>query len=162
MVIGMYPGSFDPITFVHIDIAARASQMFDMVYIAVVYTKPSKGFWFTTEERVELCREATSHLKNVEVISYTGLSVDTERELDAKAMVRGLRMGSDFEYEFELDLNNQKLAPEIDTVYLITKLEHIYIKSSLLREIVESKGRIDHIVPPNVKAALEERSRSAI
>ena len=77
-------------------------------------------------------------------------------------MVRGLRMGSDFEYEFELDLNNQKLAPEIDTVYLISKLEHIYIKSSLLREIVESKGRIDHIVPPNVKAALEERSRSAI
>ena len=162
MVIGMYPGSFDPITFGHIDIAARASQMFDKGYIAVVYTKPSKAFWFTTEERVELCREATSHLKNVEVISYTGLSVDTAKELDAKAMVRGLRMGSDFEYEFELDLNNQKLAPEIDTVYLISKLEHIYIKSSLLREIVESKGRIDHIVPPNVKAALEERSRSAI
>ena len=162
MVIGMYPGSFDPITFGHIDIAARASQMFDKVYIAVVYTKPSKAFWFTTEERVELCREATSHLKNVEVISYTGLSVDTAKALDAKAMVRGLRMGSDFEYEFELDLNNQKLAPEIDTVYLISKLEHIYIKSSLLREIVESKGRIDHIVPPNVKAALEERSRSAI
>ncbi len=162
MVVGMYPGSFDPITFGHIDIAARASQMFDKVYIAVVYTKPSKSFWFTTEERVELCREATAHLKNVEVISYTGLSVETAKELDAKAMVRGLRMGSDFEYEFELDLNNQKLAPEIDTVYLISKLEHIYIKSSLLREIVESKGRIDHIVPSNVAAALKERARSAI
>jgi pantetheine-phosphate adenylyltransferase len=160
MVVGMYPGSFDPITYGHIDIAARASQLFEKVYIAVVYTKPSKSFWFSTEQRVQLCKDALAHLPNVEVVSYTGLSVDTVKKLGAKAMIRGLRMGSDFEYEFELDLNNQKLAPDVDTVYLISKLEHIYIKSSLLREIVESDGRIDHIVPANVASALHERTNS--
>ncbi len=160
MVTAIYPGSFDPLTYGHIDIALRASHLFDKVYLGVVYTKPSKSFWFNTEERMELCKEALSHIPNVEVISYSGLTVDVAENLGAQVMVRGLRMGSDFEYEFELALNNEKLNSNIDTMYLISRLEHIYIKSSLLREIVEGDGRISHIVPRNVEVAMWERAKS--
>lgn len=162
MVVAIYPGSFDPLTFGHMDIATRAASMFDKIYLAVVYTRPSKSFWFETEERVELCREALGHIPNLEVISYTGLSVQLSHKLGAKIMVRGLRMGSDFDYEFEMALNNRKLATDVDTIYLMSSLEHIYIKSSLLREIVESDGEIDHIVPQNVAAALRDRARSRV
>ena len=162
MTIAIYPGSFDPVTFGHIDIAARASEVFEKVYLAVVYTRPSKSFWFHTEERLEFCKEALCHIPNIEVISYSGLSVDLCHKMEAKVMVRGLRMGSDFDYEFEMALNNQKLAPDVDTVYLMSSLEHIYIKSSLLREIVESNGEISHIVPPNVAAALKDRAHSRV
>jgi len=162
MVVAIYPGSFDPLTFGHMDIAIRAAGMFDKIYLAVVYTRPSKSFWFDTEERVELCREALGHIPNLEVISYTGLSVQLSHKLGAKIMVRGLRMGSDFDYEFEMALNNRKLASDVDTIYLMSSLEHIYIKSSLLREIVESDGEISHIVPQNVAAALRDRARSRV
>ena len=162
MAIAIYPGSFDPITYGHIDIAARAAAIFDRVYVAMVYTKPSKSLMFTTEERVELCQEALCHLPNVEVISYTGLTVELAHRLGAKVMVRGLRMGSDFDYEFEMALNNQKLAPDVDTVYLMASLEHIYIKSSLLKEIVASGGAISHLVPENVAVALRDGSRTPV
>ena len=162
MMIAIYPGSFDPITYGHIDIAVRASEVFDKVYVAVVYTKESKSFWFTTEQRVEMCREALSHLPNVEVISYQGLSVNLAHKLGAQVMVRGLRMSSDFDYEFEMALNNRKLASDVDTVYLMASLEHLYIKSSLLREISDSDGEIGHIVPDNVAAALRDRKRSRV
>ena len=109
---------------------------------------------------MELCKEALSHIPNVEVISYSGLTVDVAENLGAQVKVRGLRMGSDFEYEFELALNNEKLNSNIDTMYLISRLEHIYIKSSLLREIVEGDGRISHIVPRNVEVAMWERAKS--
>lgn len=160
MVIAIYPGSFDPITYGHIDIAKRASSVFDKLYVAMVYTRPSKSMMFTTEERVELCTEALYHLPNVEVMSYTGLTVGLARELGAKVMVRGLRMGSDFDYEFEMSLNNQKLAPDIDTVYLMANLDHIYIKSSLIKEIVAGGGNITHLVPQNVALVLEDKYRS--
>ncbi|MBI2856579.1 MAG: pantetheine-phosphate adenylyltransferase [Chloroflexi bacterium] len=162
MLVAIYPGSFDPVTYGHMDIAARASEIFDKVYVAVVYTRPSKSFWFTTEERVELCRQALCHIPNIEVISYSGLSVELCHKLEARVMVRGLRMGSDFDYEFEMALNNKQLAPDVDTIYLMSSLEHIYIKSSLLREIVEGDGEISHIVPNNVAAALKDRARSRV
>ena len=157
MVIAIYPGSFDPITFGHMDIAARAANIFDKLYLAMVYTKPTKSMMFTTEERVELCRGALCHLPNVEVMSYTGLTVDLAHRLGARVMVRGLRMGSDFDYEFEMALNNQKLAPDIETMYLMANLEHIYMKSSLLKEIAENQGAINHLVPENVAVSLREK-----
>lgn len=157
MRTAVYPGSFDPITYGHVDIATRASAIFDKIYVAMVYTKPSKSLLFTTEERIELCQGALLHLPNVEVISYTGLTVELSRRLGANIMVRGLRMGSDFDYECEMALNNQKLAPDIDTMYLMASLDHIFIKSSLLKEIAASDGTIDHLVPENVAVAMRER-----
>jgi pantetheine-phosphate adenylyltransferase len=162
LVIAVYPGSFDPITFGHMDIAIRAANIFDKVYVAMVYAKPSKSLVFTTEERVELCREALCHVPNIEVIPYTGLTVDLAHTLDAKIMVRGLRMGSDFDYEFEMALNNKKLAPDVDTVYLMASLEHIYIKSSLIKEIVSSNGAIGHLVPHNVAVILRDKYRTLV
>jgi pantetheine-phosphate adenylyltransferase len=162
MVIAIYPGSFDPVTYGHVDIASRAANIFDKVYVAMVYTKPSKSLLFTTEERVELCKEALCNIPNVEVISYTGLTVELAHTLGAKIMVRGLRMGSDFDYEFEMALNNQKLAPDVDTVYLMASLNHMYIKSSLIKEIVAGNGEISHLVPKNVAIVLRDKYRSQV
>lgn len=162
MVIAVYPGSFDPITFGHIDIATRAAEVFDKVYVAVVDVRSSKSLMFTTEERVELSREAMCDTRNIEVIPYTGLTVNLCRKLGAKVMVRGLRMGSDFDYEFEMALNNQKLAPDVDTVYLMASLEHMYIKSSLIKEIVAGHGEISHLVPSNVAVALQDKYRARV
>ncbi len=162
MVIAIYPGSFDPITYGHMDIAVRAASIFEKVYVAMVYTKPSKSLVFTTEERVELCREALCDIPNVEVISYTGLTVELAHRLGAQIMVRGLRIGSDFDYEFEMALNNQKLAPDVDTVYLMASLNHMYIKSSLIKEIVAGDGDITHLVPKNVAVVLRDKYRSLV
>jgi pantetheine-phosphate adenylyltransferase len=162
MVVALYPGSFDPITFGHMDIATRAADVFEKVYVAIVDIRSSKSLMFTTEERVELCREALCNVPNIEVISYTGLTVDLSRRLGARVMVRGLRMGSDFEYELEMALNNQKLALDVETVYLMASLEHIYIKSSLIKEIAASDGKIGHLVPQNVEVALRDLYRSRV
>ena len=162
MVIALYPGSFDPVTFGHMDIVSRASNVFEKVYVAVVDTRSSKSLMFTTEERIELCKEALSHIPNIEVISYSGLTVDISHKLGAAVMVRGLRMGSDFDYEFELALNNQKLASDVDTVYLMASLDHIYVKSSLIKEIAAFDGEISHLVPNNVAVALRDKSRSRV
>lgn len=136
------------------DIANRAAKIFDKLYLAIVSSRSSKSLMFSTEERVELCKVALSSTPNIEVISYAGLTVSTAKEIGATIMIRGLRMGSDFDYEFELDLNNQKLAPEIDTIYLMANLQHIYMKSSLIKEIASNKGSISHLVPNNVEMAL--------
>lgn len=162
MVTALYPGSFDPVTFGHIDIVTRSSSLFEKVYVAVVDTRSSKSLMFTTEERIDLCREALSNLPNIEVIAYSGLTVDVAHRLGTTAMVRGLRMGSDFDYEFELALNNQKLAPDIDTVYLMASLDHIYMKSSLIKEIAGFNGEINHLVPNNVAVALRDKYSSRV
>ena len=160
MVTALYPGSFDPITLGHMDIATRSAALFDKVYVAVVDTRTSKSIMFNTEERVGLCREALCDYPNIEVVPYTGLTVDFARKVGASVMVRGLRMGSDFEYECEMALNNQKLAPEVDTLYLMASLDHIYIKSSLIKEIAAGEGDISHLVPNRVAVALRDRYRS--
>ena len=160
MVTALYPGSFDPITLGHKDIATRSAALFDKVYVAVVDTRSSKSIMFNTEERVALCKDALCDYPNIEVVPYTGLTVDFARKLGASVMVRGLRMGSDFEYECEMALNNQKLAPEVDTLYLMASLDHIYIKSSLIKEIAAGEGDISHLVPNRVAVALRERYRS--
>ena len=160
MVTALYPGSFDPITLGHMDIAIRSAALFDKVYVAVVDTRSSKSIMFNTEERLELCKAALRDYSSIEVIPYTGLTVDLARKLGATVMVRGLRMGSDFEYECEMALNNQKLAPDVDTLYLMASLDHIYIKSSLIKEIAAGEGDISHLVPNNVADALRERLSS--
>ena len=162
MVVAIYPGSFDPITYGHMDIATRAAGLFEKVYVAVVDIRSSKSLMFTTDERVELCKEALCDIPNIEVISYTGLTVDLAHRLEACVMVRGLRMGSDFDYEFELALNNQKLAPDVDTMMLMASLDHIYMKSSLIKEIAASDGNISHLVTPNVASALRDKYRSRV
>ena len=162
MVTALYPGSFDPITYGHMDIVIRASNLLEKVYIAVVDTRSSKSLMFTTEERIQFCKEALYNVPNIEVISYTGLTVDVARNLGASVMVRGLRMGSDFDYEFELALNNQKLAADVDTMYLMASLDHIYMKSSLIKEIAAFDGEINHLVPNNVAVALRDKYRSRV
>lgn len=153
MAIAIYPGSFDPVTKGHVDIAERAAALFDQLIVAV-YDAPPKRLLFTTEERVELMKEALSHLSNVRVASYSGLTVEFARKVKANVIVRGLRMSSDFEREFEMALMNKKLAPDLELICFMTKLEYEFISASILKEVCKLGGCIDGLVPDHVAAAL--------
>jgi pantetheine-phosphate adenylyltransferase len=155
----MYPGSFDPVTLGHVDIATRASAIFDKVIVAV-YAVPSKNLLFSTEERVGLFRKAVEHLPNVEVAEFTGLVVASARQLGAKVIVRGLRSGSDFEYEFEMAYMNKKLAPDIELVCLMASLPYQYVSSSLLKEVIALGGDVSGLVPPRVVEFVKEKLES--
>ena len=159
MVISMYPGSFDPVTLGHVDIATRASAIFDKVVVAV-YAVPSKNLLFSTEERVGLFRKAVEHLPNVEVAEFTGLVVASARQLGAKVIVRGLRSGSDFEYEFEMAYMNKKLAPDIELVCLMASLPYQYVSSSLLKEVIALGGDVSGLVPPRVVEFVKKKLES--
>ena len=159
MTTALYPGSFDPVTNGHLDIVSRASGIFEKLVIGV-YDTPPKNLLFTTEERVGLARKAVSHLKNVEVLTYTGLTVQFAQQIGAQVFVRGLRQGSDFEFEFELALMNRRLAPEIDSTFLMTANEYQFLSSSLLKEAARMGGDIDGLVPDHVAKALLERLRA--
>jgi pantetheine-phosphate adenylyltransferase len=154
--IAIYPGSFDPITNGHLDIATRAAKVFDKVIIGV-YETPSKPLLFSTEERVELIRKAISDLPNVEVQSFSGLTVDFARKVKAKAMVRGLRMSADFEREFDMAMMNKKLFPELECVCLMSSVEYQFLSSSLMKEAASLGGAIDELVPEHVAAALRKK-----
>jgi pantetheine-phosphate adenylyltransferase len=154
--IAIYPGSFDPITNGHLDIATRAAKVFDKVIIGV-YETPSKPLLFSTEERVELIRKAISDLPNVEVQSFSGLTVDFARKVKAKAMVRGLRMSADFEREFDMAMMNKKLFPELECVCLMSSVEYQFLSSSLMKEAASLGGAIDDLVPEHVAAALRKK-----
>lgn len=159
MAVALYPGSFDPVTKGHVDISERASALFDQVIVAI-YDAPPKHLLFTTEERVDLMRKALSHLPNVRVESYSGLTVEFARKVKAQVIVRGLRMSSDFEREFEMALMNKKLAPDVELVCFMTKLEYEFISASILKEVCKLGGCIDDLVPDHVAAALRERLHS--
>ncbi|MDA1096797.1 MAG: pantetheine-phosphate adenylyltransferase [Chloroflexi bacterium] len=160
MTRAIYPGSFDPITKGHLDIAERASFLFEELIICV-YDTPSKSLLFTTDERVKLCEEAVGHLKNVRVTTYTrDLTVALARRLDAKVMVRGLRSGTDFSYEFELALMNRQIASDVESVFLMTSAEYQFVSSSLLKEAASLGGGVMHLVPPGVADALRRKYRS--
>ena len=152
----IYPGSFDPITNGHIDIATRAAELFDHVFLAV-YDRPLKNLLFSTSERLAMAREALKDLPNVSVESYNGLTANYARSVEARAIVRGLRVLSDFELEFQMALTNRKLAPEIETVCLITRQENMFLSSSVCKEIALVGGCVDQMVPPHVARALGER-----
>ena len=153
MVTALYPGSFDPVTVGHLDIAARASRLFDEVVVAV-YDTPSKSLLFTTDERLGLFEQASSHLPNVRVVKYSGLTVRFAREIGAGVIVRGLRSGYDFEYEFEMAFMNSKLEPEVDLVCFMTSQDFVFVSASLLKEVARLGGDIREMVPPNVAEAL--------
>lgn len=159
MTIAVYPGSFDPITNGHLDIATRAARLFDKVIIGV-YDSPAKKLLFTTEERVDLARQSIAGLPNVEVESFGGLVVNFAKEVGAQTIVRGLRVGSDFEREFEMSLMNKKLSPECELVCLMANLKYQFLSSSLLKEVANLVGYIDDLVPKPVAAALKKRVHS--
>ncbi|MFC1974530.1 pantetheine-phosphate adenylyltransferase [Chloroflexota bacterium] len=159
MITAIYPGSFDPITNGHLDIATRAAKLFDKLIIGI-YDIPDKRLLFTTEERVELVRQATVNLPNVDVKSYTGLTVDFAKKVNAQTIVRGLRMSADFEREFDMAIMNKKLFPELELVCLMTNVEYQFLSSSLLKEVASLRGRIDNLVPKHVAAALRKKAES--
>ena len=153
MVIALYPGSFDPVTVGHVDVATRAANLFDKLVIAV-YETPSKSLLFNTEERWKLISNACSHLPNVEVIKFTGLVVRCAKDIGAGVIVRGLRSGSDFEYEFDMAFMNRRLEPDVDLVCFMTSQDYMFVSASLLKEVAKLGGDITDMVPPNVAQAV--------
>ncbi|MFC1937602.1 pantetheine-phosphate adenylyltransferase [Chloroflexota bacterium] len=159
MTVAIYPGSFDPITNGHLDIAARASKLFDKLIIAV-YDMPDKHLMFTTEERVEFTRRAITDLPNVEVEAYTGLTTEFAKKVNARVMVRGLRMSADFQREVDMSMMNKKLFPGLELICLMATIEYQFLSSSLLKEAAALGGDIDGLVPHHVSEALRKRVRS--
>ncbi len=156
MTIALYPGAFDPITNGHLDIASRAAKLFQKVVIGV-YDTPVKDLLFTTEERVDLAKQSLDNLHNVEVQSFSGLTVDFAEKVGAQAIVRGLRIGADFEYEREMALMNNKLSPDIELVCLMASLKYQYLSSSRLKEVAMLGGYVDDLVSKPVAEALKKK-----
>ncbi len=154
----VFPGSFNPFHSGHLDILTRAARVFEEVVVAV-YENPDKPLLFSVEERIELVKESvkTANLGNVQVASFRGLTVDYLKSVEAYVMIRGLRVFSDFEFEFRMALANQRLAPEIEIINFITSEQHIHISSTTVREIASLGGDVSSMVPPNVKDALRKR-----
>ena len=150
------PGTFDPITSGHLDVIARASQLVDEVVVAVADSQ-KKGPLFTLEERVELVRQATAHLSNVRVEPFKGLLVDFAKELDATVVVMGLRAITDFEYEFQMTAMNYQLSPQLETLFIMSPPQYMYLSSSIVREISKMGGDIQQFVPPCVYEALKRK-----
>lgn len=156
MVAAVYPGRFDPVTLGHVDIAQRAATLFDRVVIAV-YDLPPSGCLFSTKKRMELFAEAIGHLDHVEVKPFSGLVVDFARSEQAKALVRGIRAVTDFEAEFDMALMNSKMAPELESVYLMASLEHLFVSGHRIREVASLGYDVSELVPPHVADALSEK-----
>lgn len=153
MVTALYPGSFDPVTVGHVDVATRAANLFEKLVVAV-YETPSKNLLFDTEERVALMTDACKHLPNVEVRKFTGLVVRCAKDIGAGVIVRGLRSGSDFEYEFDMAFMNRRLEPDVDLVCFMTSQDYMFVSASLLKEVAKLGGDITEMVPPNVAQAV--------
>ena len=148
--IAIYPGSFDPCTNGHLDIIERSSKIFEKVIVAVLVNS-SKTPTFTVDERIELLKEATAHIKNVEVVGFNGLLAQFADQQNAKVIIKGLRAVSDFEYEFQMSLTNTKLNPNVETLFMTTKSENMYLSSSIVREVARYGGSIDDMVPAIIK-----------
>ena len=149
MRIGIYPGSFDPVTLGHVDIIKRASTLVDKLYVAVIKNKRKKSL-FTTSERINMLRKVTKDIPNVEIEHFSGLTVDLAMQKEANVIFRGLRAVTDFEYELQLAQTNHKLNPDVDTVFLITNVEYAYLSSSIVREIACYNGAIESFVPESI------------
>lgn len=160
MKIAVYPGSFDPITKGHTDVIARAAGLFDELIIAVS-ENPNKSPMFTAAERVLLIEESVKHIESgnckIRVMSHDGLLVDFVRHCKAAFIVKGLRAISDFESEFQMASANQKLAPELDSVFIMTRVEYMYLSSSMVKEIAKYQGDISALVGPHVVEAMDEK-----
>lgn len=161
--IGLYPGTFDPITNGHSDIIGRAARLLDKLVVGVA-VNPGKGPIFTIDERVELVRDEVRHLDNgladrIEVRQFSGLLIDFAREVGAGAIIRGLRAVSDFDYEFQMASMNAKMAPDIETVCLMASDKYQFIASSLVKEIAKLHGDVSQFVSPRISDRLNERLR---
>ncbi len=159
MIIALYPGSFDPITNGHIDIATRAAKLFDRIVIGIFAT-PEKRLTFTLDERVDLAKRAVAHLPNIEVMPYDIITVDFARQINAQVLVRGLRMSADYEREFEMAMLNHKLYPELELVCFMARQEYQFLSSSLMKEVASLGGNINSLVPKHVAEALRNKGVS--
>lgn len=156
MRIGIYPGTFDPITNGHLDIIKRGLQLFDKLYV-VVPKNIQKNALFTTNERVELLKEVLKDYSNIEVVSTDELTVKFAEEVHANAMLRGLRMVSDFEYELQMATLNRHLNNQIETIFIMSSHEYSFLSSSSVKEIASFGGDVSEFVPPIVKLALDKK-----
>ncbi|MEZ8222332.1 Phosphopantetheine adenylyltransferase [Candidatus Fervidibacteria bacterium JGI MDM2 JNZ-1-D12] len=156
MIRAVYPGTFDPVTNGHLDVIERAAKIFDELIVAVT-TNPAKTPWFTLEERVEMLKECCSHLPNVTVEAFDGLLVNFVRQKGAKVIIKGLRAVTDFDYEFQMAAINRKLAPEIETLFLMTSLPYAYLSSSAVKEVASLNGCLKDLVPENVAKRLRQK-----
>ena len=148
--IAICPGSFDPITIGHLDIIARCAKMFNKVIVVVMSNVHKSGGSFTIDERVEMIKKSVEHIKNVEVDHYEGLLADYAAQKKASCIVKGLRAVTDFEYEFQMALTNKKLNPEVETLFLTTSAENMYLSSSMVKQIASMGGDITEFVPPAI------------
>jgi len=156
MLKAIYPGSFDPVTYGHIDIIERAARTFEYLIVAVA-GNPHKDPLFSLEERMEMLEEVCRGLQNVSVDSFSGLLVRYMERQEARVIVRGLRAVSDFEYEFQMALMNRKLNPGIETVFMMTNSDYSFLSSSIVREVVALGGSVQDLVPPSIERRLRER-----
>jgi pantetheine-phosphate adenylyltransferase len=154
--VAVYPGTFDPVHYGHIDIVQRAAKIFDYLIVAI-YDRPLKNLLFSTAERLEMMQKALEKLENVEVTTYRGITAEYMRQRQAQVIVRGLRVTHDFELEYQMALTNKKLAPEIESVCLMTSLEHAFVSSSILKEIALAGGDVNSMAPPHVVTALHRK-----
>jgi pantetheine-phosphate adenylyltransferase len=154
--IALYPGTFDPITYGHIDVVRRATELFSRV-VVLVACNPTKHPMFTDEERAAMIREVFRRHPRVEVDAFNGLLVEYARRRKASVIVRGLRAVSDFEFEFQMALTNRKLAPTIDTVFLVPHEKYTYLNSTIVREVARLGGDVSDFVPPGVRRRLLEK-----
>ena len=146
MVKVVYPGSFDPITNGHLDIIIRASKIFDEVIVAIL-TNPDKNGLFSIDERVNLIQKVTDSLTNVKVDSFSGLLINYMKEIDTNVIIKGLRSVPDFELEFQMALMNNKLAPNIETIFMVTNTEYSYLSSSAVKQVASFGGSLEGLVP---------------
>ncbi|WP_077211415.1 pantetheine-phosphate adenylyltransferase [Bacillus dakarensis] len=151
--IAICPGSFDPITYGHLDIISRASRVFDVVYVSILNNK-NKQPLFSVDERVELIEEVTKHIPNVKVDSFDGLLIHYAKSIGANSIIRGLRAVSDFEYEMQLTSMNKFLNEDIETFYIMTNNQYSFLSSSIVKEVAQYHGKIAELVPPQVEKAL--------
>ena len=154
MVKAIYPGSFDPVHNGHIDIANRASGLFEKVIVGV-YDSPPKNVLFSTEKRVDMVRECINDLPNVEVISFGNLATEFAKQVGAKFILRGLRAGYDFEYESEMSLMWRNLSPDIDIICMMSSLQYQFVYSSRIKEVVKLGGKVDGLVPETISIELK-------
>ena len=154
--IAIYPGTFDPITFGHIDLIKRAAKLFDRVIVAVA-SYPQKEVLFSVKERVQILKKSTKGIKGVSVESCSGLLVSYVKKKKSRVMIRGLRMISDFEYEFQMALTNKKLAPEIETIYMMPQEAYCYLSSKLIKEVASLGANLKCFVPGFVEKKLKLR-----